>query len=244
MSVGSKRRECVEPRFADSEDGRTAISLHVRALSRLHELAMLLAGMSEPQPALQAILETLVEVQNADFGLLNLFDATSQSLVPAASFGFDSVALEGLAHVPTGIDGGACGSAYASKERAIVEDVETDPRCEPYVGLAREAGLRALHSTPILTQRNEVLGVLSVYFKQIRRPTETEVQLADLCARHAADAMEVAKSQRELRESEARFARFMQHLPGLAWIKDEGGRYIFANAAAQKAFQPPAAQPY
>ena len=127
--------------------------------------------------------------------------------------------------------------AFATKERAIIEDVETDARFECYVPLAREAGFRAVHSTPILTQQDDVLGVLSVHFKRVRRPTDTEMQLADLCARHAADAMEVAKSRRALRESEVRFARFMQHLPGLAWIKDEAGRYVFANAAAQKAFQ-------
>jgi PAS domain S-box-containing protein len=39
------------------------------------------------------------------------------------------------------------------------------------------------------------------------------------------------------RESEQRFARFMQHLPGLAWIKDLQGRYVYANAAAVKAFR-------
>src|SRR5689334_19542325 len=98
MHVGSKRRDRVEPRFSDSEDGLAAVSLHVRALSRLHELAMVLASMSEPQPALQAILETLVEVHSADFGLLNLFDPATRSLVPAASFGFDALALEGLAN--------------------------------------------------------------------------------------------------------------------------------------------------
>jgi PAS domain S-box-containing protein len=39
-----------------------------------------------------------------------------------------------------------------------------------------------------------------------------------------------------LRESEHRFARFMNHLPGLAWIKDAGGRYLFVNTAAERAF--------
>ncbi len=29
----------------------------------------------------------------------------------------------------------------------------------------------------------------------------------------------------------------MQHLPGLAWVKDEQGRYVFANDAALKAFR-------
>ncbi len=41
----------------------------------------------------------------------------------------------------------------------------------------------------------------------------------------------------ELRHSEERFARFMQHLPGLAWVKDSQGRYVYANDAALKAFR-------
>src|SRR5205085_4410640 len=130
------------------------------------------------------------------------------------------------------------------KERAVVEDVTTDERFARYRSMARKVGFRAVHSTPVLTRRGEVLGVLSVHFKTSRRPTNTEMLLADLCARHAGDAMEVAKSRRALRESELRFARFMQHLPGLAWIKDEEGRYIFANAAAQKAFQASIAELY
>jgi PAS domain S-box-containing protein len=51
-------------------------------------------------------------------------------------------------------------------------------------------------------------------------------------------------TQQALRESEERFARFMQHLPGLAWIKDLQGRYVYANDAAEKAFQTPRARLY
>ena len=40
-----------------------------------------------------------------------------------------------------------------------------------------------------------------------------------------------------LEASELRFSGFMQHLPGLAWIKDLQGRYIYANDAAEKAFR-------
>ena len=39
-----------------------------------------------------------------------------------------------------------------------------------------------------------------------------------------------------LRESEQRFSRFMQQLPGLAWIKDTEGRYVYANDAAERSF--------
>ncbi len=47
------------------------------------------------------------------------------------------------------------------------------------------------------------------------------------------------RAEEALRESEHRFARFMRHLPGLAWIKDMQGRYVYANAAAMKAFRMP-----
>lgn len=52
----------------------------------------------------------------------------------------------------------------------------------------------------------------------------------------ARDIGERKRAERALRESEERFARFMQHLPGLAWIKDLDGRYMFANDAALRAF--------
>jgi PAS domain S-box-containing protein len=50
------------------------------------------------------------------------------------------------------------------------------------------------------------------------------------------DISERKRAEEALHESEQRFARFMHHLPGLAWIKDLGGRYLFVNEAAERAF--------
>ena len=58
------------------------------------------------------------------------------------------------------------------------------------------------------------------------------------------DITERKQMEEALRQSEERFAQFMQHLPGLAWIKDKDGRYMYANAAAEKAFQTPRADLY
>jgi len=44
------------------------------------------------------------------------------------------------------------------------------------------------------------------------------------------------ESTSALRESEVRFARFMAQLPGLAWIKEADGRYVYVNKRAQAAF--------
>ena len=51
------------------------------------------------------------------------------------------------------------------------------------------------------------------------------------------DITERERTEEALRESEQRFARFMQRLPGLAWIKDLQGRYVYANDAAFKWFR-------
>lgn len=50
------------------------------------------------------------------------------------------------------------------------------------------------------------------------------------------DITDRKSEERKRKESDQRFAKFMRHLPGLAWIKDLEGRYVFANDAAEKAF--------
>ena len=71
-----------------------------------------------------------------------------------------------------------------------------------------------VHAHPLRGDSGEILGAMNV--------------LIDITQRQ--------RDQVSLRESEERFARFMDHLPGLAWIKDLDGRYVFANNAALKAF--------
>jgi PAS domain S-box-containing protein len=52
-----------------------------------------------------------------------------------------------------------------------------------------------------------------------------------------ADFTERKRAEEERLASEQRFTRFMEHLPGLAWIKDLDGRYVYVNDAAEKAFR-------
>jgi PAS domain S-box-containing protein len=50
------------------------------------------------------------------------------------------------------------------------------------------------------------------------------------------DITDRKRHDEKLLQSEKRFQGFMHHLPGLAWIKDLNGRYVFANDAAERTF--------
>jgi two-component system, cell cycle sensor histidine kinase and response regulator CckA len=50
------------------------------------------------------------------------------------------------------------------------------------------------------------------------------------------DISDRKKSREELRESQQRFAAFMRHLPGVAFMKNRQGQYVFYNEAAHGLF--------
>lgn len=55
------------------------------------------------------------------------------------------------------------------------------------------------------------------------------------------DITERKRAEEALRESEQRFASFMLYMPAAAWIKDMQGRYVYANAEAERVFSTPLA---
>ncbi len=51
------------------------------------------------------------------------------------------------------------------------------------------------------------------------------------------DATARKLASEQLRQSEERFALFMEHLPGVAFIKDQNDRYVFMNRACERLFK-------
>jgi PAS domain S-box-containing protein len=199
------------------------LSRHVDALASLHDLAMRLAGTRESTPALQAVLAALLNLHEGDFGLVSLYNPASGLLEPAASIGFDDESLQALGSVKPGPASGASGSAFFCGERVVVEDVFADTQQAAYHEAAVRMGFRSVHATPIRTRSGEVLGVLSVKFRQTRRPTCREIQVADMCARHAAEIVEGVHTQLALLESEERFRHMADHAPVMIWLAEVDG---------------------
>lgn len=172
--------------------------IQVEDLRRLHEMSVSLTSLHNVESVLQEVLRAALTMQGADMGLLSLCDAERDGLNVKVHSGFDKEFLKQIEFVPPG--GGACGTSYEQRRRVVVEDVEVDPIFAAYREAARGAGFRACHSTPLITRRGKIIGVLSAHFRQPHRPSERETRLMDLYAQMAADIIENARLHHQMQQ--------------------------------------------
>ncbi len=87
-------------------------------------------------------------------------------------------------------------------------------------------------------------GFLAAGSPDAEFPVQADHLFLSVAANQAAVVLQHQMAEQALQESEQRFARFMQNLPGLAWIKDAEGRYVYANHSAEQAFRTASVQLY
>ncbi|MEX2315850.1 MAG: ATP-binding protein [Pirellulales bacterium] len=133
---------------------------------------------------------------------------------------------------PVGV--GLPGRVWASGKAAWIPDVVHDKNF-PRGQIADQEGLHGAFGFPIVLE-GEVLGVIEFFSSEVRQPDEDLLQMMTAIGGQIGQFIERKRAEAAHKESEERFARFMQHLPGLAWIKSVDGRYVYVNDAAEKAF--------
>ncbi len=188
-------------------------------LHELHELSAALAAIPGISGQLQLILTTLVRMHGADRGIIATFDANRVPTI-CASAEFDA---DMLAAVERDLPG-------AAKERLFVADVDRDSSAAPWRNAALKVGIRALHSTPLISREGEVLGALTVYFMDPHRLSEREMRISDICARKAAVFIERARAE-DLANRRDRRLQSVLETSGVPFVmlspmRDEGGRIV------------------
>lgn len=213
-----------------------AMAADLANMQILRDLGARLVTEGDLHVIYQEFVQAAIAITHADAGTFQILDEGADELILLATQGLDQGMIEHFHRVKSG-SGTSCGIALAKLERAFVD--YDDPAMQDPDGSMRrhvDAGLLSAQSTPLISRSGEPIGMISTHWCSHHRPTEQELRYIDLLARQATDLIERRLAEEALRASEQRFARFMQHLPGLAWIKDVEGHYVYANAAAEKAF--------
>jgi PAS domain S-box-containing protein len=178
------------------------------AMTRLHQFTTRILATPDLASVLQDVLSECIELQNADFGNVQLFNPATGALEIAAQKGFRE---DFLTHFKSVCEpDSACGRALQQGSRVIIEDVLTDEGFAPHRAIAASAGFRAVQSTPIFSRRGKPLGMISTHFRQRRRPLDRELRFTDLYAHLAGELIERQQSEQALRESEERFRRYFE----------------------------------
>jgi formate hydrogenlyase transcriptional activator len=124
---------------------------------------------------------------------------------------------------------GSCGTAAFRREPVYTQDTATDPLWEHCGQIAVRNGLRAIWSTPILSDDNAVLGTFTMYYGEPRLPSPEHIQLIDMATQMARVAIEAKRSKETLLQSEERFRLAIDTIPAMVWTALPDGSVDFVN---------------
>jgi len=171
------------------------LATELLAMTRLHEFSTRLWAITELQAVVDEVLTATIEIQQADFGNVQLYNPESHALEIVSQRGFVAEFLDYFTAVENSST--ACGRAMQSRSRIVIEDVQTDAQFAPHRPIASAAGFRAVQSTPLFSRGGEILGMISTHFKRPHRPSDRELRLTDLYAQRAAEMIERKRTDDE-----------------------------------------------
>lgn len=236
--------DITERKHAEEElrKAREAAEQTADRIAKLQEITSALAASLNSQQLTDLILEQGTRASGAAAGIMVEVITDGKELKTVAALGYPPQAVRTeptpLSHKTPMSD------AIQTKQAVWIGSHDEFAVHYPALAEMRRAfGSEAIVALPLIVD-DRAVGGLAFSFVEKREFLLEERGFLLALAQQSAQGLERVRAAEALRESEQRFAGFMQHLPGLAWIKDVHGRYVFANEAAEKAFRVPRVELY
>ncbi len=178
-------------------------------LARLQKTRELLAAQGEvlgminqdrPLPEVLEAICHLVEGQiDGVLASVLLLDEAGEHLLHGAAPSLPADYCQAIHGHRIGVGVGSCGTAAATGEPVIVEDIATHPYWASFKELAYDThGLAACWSTPIRSYDRRVVATFAMYYEEPRAPSDHDRKLADLCGTLVAVAVNRAAELEQL----------------------------------------------
>lgn len=218
------------------------MSSEINALKKLNNASANLWRIQELNKGLKEMLDFSIVLMGADKGNIRILNTQKQVLEIIVHQGFKSDFLEFFREVSCE-DNSACARSFRNNQRIIIEDVKTDTEFAPYRKVAEEADFRSVVSSPLIGNKGDFLGVVSLHFRDPHHPSEQDLNRLDLYIRQAVLFMERLNIENKLKEKEEDYRRLFETMTeGFAYceiIRDFNGkpcdfRYLSVNPSFEK----------
>ncbi|HEX6790341.1 MAG TPA: response regulator [Candidatus Krumholzibacteria bacterium] len=231
-----EQQEVLRLRDADLTTATSRLAADLDAMSRLQRVAGLFVRGEEMQVILQEMLDTALAVSGAFSGDFQLLDFVTQEPYIAVHRGFETWRLE---FWQKSLESGpACGAAWSSGQRIIIEDVPNDALFSARpdaLEMHRKAGVKSVLSTPLVGRSGSVIGVLSLHFAATGRPDARTLGWIDLLARETADILGRVDTESALRRRQEELeALFSESPAAILMAHDAECTLITRNAEAMR----------
>ena len=131
---------------------------------------------------------------------------------------------------------GPCSMAAYRREPVFVSDFLSDPDWLHFRDKPVSAGLMAGWSHPIIGHDGQVLGTFGMYFREVRKPTSSEIQLIADASHVAGIAIERDRSRtalnvafEEVRKSEGQLRQIVDAIPQAVVVLGADGSVVYVN---------------
>jgi PAS domain S-box-containing protein len=208
----SIQRQRTEQRLREHE---AELAAELEATRLLQSLSVEMASVPDIGAMYQKLIDSAQIIMRSDFASMQQYHpdiGAFGELQLLGTRGFTAEATRFWAWVRADSKC-TCGRALSTFKRVIAADVE---KAEYMAGSAdlttyRNAGIRAVQTTPLLSRRGKLVGMISTHWKDVHEPSERDLRFFDILARLAADLIERKTDDDELRRREER-ARTLTHL--------------------------------
>ena len=194
---------------------------------------ILIAGGAPVRESLEAIVRLIEnsEPQSVCSILLAKDGHLGDGVAPSLPQGFVQ-AINGLL-IAEGA--GACGTAAYRKETVVVENVQHDPLVDGFREVLAANDLSACWSTPVTGGDGEVLATFAIYRRMPGKPQPCDLALIAAATRLARVALERARAEAALFNSEARFRELAENVEDVFYNIDAcSGRLRYISPGYEK----------
>ncbi len=180
--------------------------------NRAHDAMLEMVARGTPLPDILHAIVHAVEAEDTSARCsVLLLDDEGRCLTTGAAPSLPDFYNDAIDGIEIGMGVGSCGTAAYLGQRVVVENVETHDYWRSYLPLARQAGVAACWSEPIMSSDGKVLGTFAIYHAEPSRPTAEDVERIGFAANLSAIAIENRRTREELERR-----AYSDYLTGLA----------------------------